>query len=135
MNPITRSLLLSTFSICSSFLLTRCKETTKSPASGPSHGEVVSHETERLRLTLKPQAVTRLGIFDNVSGTVRAGNQLPNMPKYAASLWKRFDPVEQFGAGFGVIYQGKGYYLYAHTNNNITPGSPAAVKAGVKAKF
>lgn len=114
--------------------------------------------------------------LDNVSGTVRAGNQLPNMPKHAASLWTRFDPIEQLGAGVGVIYQGKRYaatdnqvylpgytrvdgaifytiapelslqvnvenilgkryYLYAHSNNNITPGSPTAVKVGLNARF
>lgn len=114
--------------------------------------------------------------LDNVSGTVQAGNILPNMPKHSASLWTRFDPIEQLGAALGVIYQGKRYastdnfvampgytrldgavyfdiapelslqvnvenilgkryYLYAHSNNNITPGSPTAVKVGLSAKF
>ena len=27
------------------------------------------------------------------------------------------------------------YYPYAHNNNNITPGSPRAVRAGVIARF
>ena len=114
--------------------------------------------------------------LDNVSGTVQAGNILPNMPTHSASLWTRFDPIEQLGAALGVIYQGKRYastdnfvampgytrldgavyfdiapelslqvnvenilgkryYLYAHSNNNITPGSPTAVKVGLSAKF
>jgi len=114
--------------------------------------------------------------LDNVSGTVQAGNILPNMPKHSASLWTRFDPVAQFGAAVGVIYQGKRYastdnfvalpdytrvdaalyyniseqvsaqlnvenvfntryYLYAHSNNNITPGSPTAFRVGLNAKF
>lgn len=114
--------------------------------------------------------------LDSVSSTVQAGNILPNMPKHAASLWTRFDPIEQLGAGIGVIYQGrryastdnqvflpgftrvdgaiyytiapelslqvnvenilsKRYYIYAHSNNNITPGSPTAFKVGLNARF
>lgn len=114
--------------------------------------------------------------LDNVSGTVRAGNLLPNMPKHSASLWTRIDPVRNFGAAVGVIYAGKRYastdnfvalpdytrvdaalyytisqklsaqlnvenvfgtryYLYAHSNNNITPGSPTAFKLSLNAKF
>ncbi len=114
--------------------------------------------------------------LDNVSGTVVAGNQLPNMPKHSASLWTRFDPVPEVGAAIGVIYAGKRYaatdnfvalpgytrvdaalyynispelsaqlnvenvfnthyYLYAHSNNNITPGSPTAFKVSLNAKF
>lgn len=63
--------------------------------------------------------------LDNISGnggtvTVRAGNQLPNIPKHAASLWTRFDPIEQLGIGAGVIYQGK---CYAATDNQVAmPG-------------
>lgn len=114
--------------------------------------------------------------LDNVSGTVLAGNQLPNMPKHSASLWTRFDPVPELGAAVGVIYAGRRYaatdnlvalpdyarvdaalyynispelsaqlnvenvfntryYLYAHSNNNITPGSPTAFKVSLNAKF
>jgi catecholate siderophore receptor len=114
--------------------------------------------------------------LDNVSGTVRAGNQLPNMPKHSASLWTRFNPTPQLGAAVGVIYAGKRYaatdnfvtlpdytrvdaalyyniseqvgvqlnvenvfntryYLYAHSNNNITPGSPTAFKVSLNGKF
>lgn len=29
----------------------------------------------------------------------------------------------------------KRYYLYAHSNNNITPGSPTALKVGLNARF
>ena len=114
--------------------------------------------------------------LDNVSGTVLAGNKLPNMPKHSASLWTRFDPTPDFGAAVGVIYAGKRYaattnnvalpdytrvdaalyyniseelsaqlnvenvfntryYLYAHSNNNITPGAPTAFKVSLNAKF
>lgn len=114
--------------------------------------------------------------LDNVSGTVVAGNQLPNMPKHSASLWTRFDPIPEVGAAIGVIYAGKRYaatdnfvalpdytrvdaalfytvspeltaqlnvenvfntryHLYAHSNNNITPGSPTAFKVSLNAKF
>lgn len=114
--------------------------------------------------------------LDNVSGTVLAGNLIPNMPKHSASLWTRIDPLPDFGAAVGVIYAGKRfaatdnfvalpeytrvdaalyytinpqlsaqlnvenvfntrYYLYAHTNNNITPGSPTAFKVSLSAKF
>lgn len=114
--------------------------------------------------------------LDDISTTVKAGNLLPNMPKHSASLWTRFDPIEELGAAIGVIYQGKRYaatdnivalpgytrvdgalyyaiapelslqvnvenilgkryYLYAHSNNNITPGSPTAVKVGLNARF
>jgi catecholate siderophore receptor len=114
--------------------------------------------------------------LDNVSGTVQAGNLLPNMPKHSASLWTRIDPIADFGAAVGVIYAGKRfaatdnfvalpdytrvdaalyytispqlsaqlnvenvfntrYFLYAHSNNNITPGSPTAFKVALNAKF
>lgn len=114
--------------------------------------------------------------LDDVSGTVKAGAILPNMPKHAASLWTRFDPIEQLGAAVGVIYQGKRYastdnlvsmpgytrvdaalyynlsetvsaqlnvenvfnkryFVYAHSNTNVTPGSPTAFKVGLNARF
>ncbi|GAB7552564.1 TonB-dependent siderophore receptor [Novosphingobium sp. 11B] len=114
--------------------------------------------------------------LDNVSNSVKAGNILPNMPKHAASLWTRFDPIEQLGAAVGVIYQGKRYastdnlismpgytrvdaalyynlsetvsaqlnvenvfnkryFIYAHSNTNVTPGSPTAFKVGLNARF
>ena len=114
--------------------------------------------------------------LDNVSGTVRAGNQLPNMPKHSASLWTRFDPTPQIGGAVGIIYAGKRfaatdnfvalpsytrvdaalyynindavgvqlnvenvlgtrYFIYANSNNNITPGSPTAFKVSLNGKF
>lgn len=114
--------------------------------------------------------------LDNVSGTVKAGNQLANMPKHSASLWTRFDPTPRLGLGAGVLYQGRRfastdnlvelpgytrvdaaayykvndrvtaqvnvenlfgarYFLFAHSNTNITPGSPTAVKVGLSASF
>jgi catecholate siderophore receptor len=114
--------------------------------------------------------------LNDVSGTVKAGNLLPNMPKHSASLWTRVDPLAGFGAAVGVIYAGKRYaatdnfvalpdytrvdaalyytispqlsaqlnvenvfntryLLYAHSNNNITPGSPTAFKVSLNAKF
>jgi catecholate siderophore receptor len=114
--------------------------------------------------------------LDNVSGTVKAGNTLPNMPKHSASVWGRYDVNEKLGVGLGVISQGKRYaatdnlvampgytrvdaavyydlsekltaqlnienlldkryYVFAHSNDNITPGSPTAVKVGLTARF
>lgn len=114
--------------------------------------------------------------LDNVSGTVRAGNKLPNMPKHSASLWSRYEVTPKLGVALGAIYQGKRYastdnlvvmpgftrldaavfydvtdritaqmnvenllnkryFVYANSNNNITPGSPIAVKMGLTARF
>lgn len=114
--------------------------------------------------------------LDSVSGTVKAGNILPNMPKHSASLWTRFDPLPELGGAIGIIYQGKRYaatdnfvvlpgytrvdgalyykltdelgvqlnvenlfdkryYVFAHNNNNITPGSPRAFKLSLNARF
>lgn len=57
---------------------------------------------------------------DDVSGTVRAGNRLANLPKHAASLWTRFDPIEAIGAAIGVQYQGR---RFAATDNAVSsPG-------------
>lgn len=55
--------------------------------------------------------------LDNVSGTVRAGNRIPNVPRNSASLWTRFDPVERLGAALGVIYQGR---RFAATDNTVS---------------
>lgn len=66
--------------------------------------------------------------LDNVSGTVQAGNILPNMPKHSASLWTRFDPVEQFGAAVGILYQGK---RYASTDNLVWMPSYTRVDAAL----
>ena len=114
--------------------------------------------------------------LDNVSGTVRAGNKLPNVPKSSASLWSRYEVTPKLGVALGAIYQGKRYastdnvvvmpgftrldaaafydvtdritaqvnvenlldkryFVYANSNNNITPGSPTAVKVGLTARF
>jgi outer membrane receptor protein involved in Fe transport len=54
---------------------------------------------------------------DSTSGTVVAGNKVGNVPEHAASLWTRYDPVEQFGVGLGVIYQGK---RFASTDNLVS---------------
>ncbi|AYO80669.1 efflux RND transporter periplasmic adaptor subunit [Sphingobium yanoikuyae] len=43
-------------------MLGACSQQGKQSSSPPSHGEVVAHETELVRLTLKPEAVKRLGI-------------------------------------------------------------------------
>ena len=114
--------------------------------------------------------------LDNVSGTVKAGNVLPNMPKNSASLWTRYDILDQLGAAVGVLHQGRRYaatdnavsmpaytrvdgalylnvseeirlqlnvenlfntryFLYAHSNTNLTPGSPTAFRLGLNARF
>lgn len=114
--------------------------------------------------------------LDSVSGTVRAGNRLANLPKHSASLWTRYNVSGKLGIALGVIAQGKRfagtdnivampsfarvdaaayyeitdritaqanvenlldkhYYLFANSNDNITPGSPTAVKVGLTARF
>jgi len=114
--------------------------------------------------------------LDSVSGTVRAGNRLANLPKHSASLWTRYEVNEKLGVAAGVIAQGKRfagtdnvvampgftrvdaavfynltdqitaqvnvenlfdkrYYVFANSNDNITPGSPTAVKVGLTARF
>lgn len=45
--------------------------------------------------------------LDNVSGTVLAGNRIPNVPKHAASLWARYNPIKPLGFALGVIHQGR----------------------------
>lgn len=54
---------------------------------------------------------------DSQSGTVVAGNRPAGIPKHSASLWTRFDPIEQLGIAAGVIYQGK---RFAATDNTVT---------------
>lgn len=114
--------------------------------------------------------------LDSQSGTVVAGNRVPNVPRNAASLWTRYNPLEQLGLAVGVISQGKRYaatdnlvsmpgytrvdgalfykltdgfdvqlnvenifnkryFTYAHSNTNITPGSPTAFRVGLNARF
>jgi catecholate siderophore receptor len=65
---------------------------------------------------------------DSISGTVQAGNILPNMPKHSASLWMRFDPLPSLGAGLGVIHQGK---RYAATDNVVVMPSYTRVDAAI----
>lgn len=59
---MTRPYVPAALCFCTSFLVAGCSDAAKSPASAPSHAEAVSHETELLRLSLKPEAVKRLGI-------------------------------------------------------------------------
>ncbi len=114
--------------------------------------------------------------LDTVSGTVRAGNQLANLPKHSGSLWTRYNVTPKLGLGLGAVVQGKRYaatdnivampgfervdgavfytlsdqvsvqlnvenlldkhyYVFAHSNDNITPGSPRAVKVALTARF
>ncbi len=58
--------------------------------------------------------------LDSQSATVQAGNRVPNVPKHAASLWTRFDPIEVLGAAIGVIHQGR---RFSATDNLVSmPG-------------
>lgn len=66
--------------------------------------------------------------LDSVSGTVQAGNILAGMPKHSASLWTRFDPIEQLGLAAGVIYQGK---RFTSTDNLVTMPSYTRVDGAV----
>lgn len=106
--------------------------------------------------------------LDNVSGTVRAGNKMANMPEHSAALWARYDATSKLGIGLGAATQGERfaatdntvvmpsftrfdaalfykltegvsaqlnvenladerYYVFANSNDNITPGSPTAI--------
>ena len=57
---------------------------------------------------------------NSVSGTVKAGNRVANLPKNAVSVWTRFDPIERVGVGVGVIRNGQ---RYAATDNTVSlPG-------------
>lgn len=114
--------------------------------------------------------------LDNVSGTVRAGNKLPNMPEHSGSVWARYNVNAKLGVALGAVAQGKRYaatdnlvampgftrvdgavfynltdrvtvqgnienlfdehyFQFANSNDNITPGSPTAVKVGLTARF
>lgn len=70
--------------------------------------------------------------LDSVSGTVQAGNILAGMPKHSASLWTRFDPIEQLGIAAGVLYQGK---RYAATDNLVTLASYTRVDGALYYTF
>lgn len=143
--------------------------------------------TRGLELSAAGELTDRLGVvaayshtegtsLDAVSGTVRAGNVLANLPEQSASLWTRYDAAERLGFGLGIVHQGdrfasidnlvvlpaytrvdaavyydvtervsvqinvenlfdERYFQFAHNNNNITPGSPTAVRVGVTARF
>lgn len=65
---------------------------------------------------------------DSQSGTVKAGNRPAGIPKHSASLWARFDPIEQLGIAAGVIYQGP---RFAATDNTVTLPSFTRVDAAV----
>lgn len=41
----------------------------------------------------------------NVSGTIRAGNRLPNTPRHIASLFGRYNATDALGLGLGVVHQ------------------------------
>ncbi len=110
------------------------------------------------------------------SATARDGATLAQLPKHSAALWNRYDFTEMWGAGLGVIHQGKRYTstdnlvslpsytrfdaalyftldenlraqvnvenlfdveyaLNAHSNNNITPGSPRAFRVSLTSRF
>ncbi|MCW6529953.1 TonB-dependent siderophore receptor [Sphingomonas sp. MMSM20] len=55
--------------------------------------------------------------LDSQSGTVQRGNLVPNVPRNAASLWTRFDPIEALGVAVGMIHQGK---RFSATDNTVT---------------
>lgn len=58
--------------------------------------------------------------LDTVSGTVRAGNRLANVPKHSGSIWTRFNPGGGLGGAVGVIRQGR---RFAGTDNIVAmPG-------------
>ena len=75
--------------------------------------------TDRLSLT-GSYTYSDAKFLDSLSGTVRAGNRVPNVPRNAATLWARYNPTRSFGAALGVIYQGQ---RFAATDNAVVlPG-------------
>ncbi|ATC24377.1 MULTISPECIES: TonB-dependent siderophore receptor [Caulobacter] len=69
---------------------------------------------------------------DNVSGTVKAGNQLANMPKTSASLWSRFEATDRLGLAAGVVYQGR---RFASSDNLVVMPSYTRVDAAAYFKI
>jgi multidrug efflux system membrane fusion protein len=59
--------------LCAIVALTACGEGGQSASAPPAHAEAVAHETELLRLTLRPEAVSRLGI---VTTKIAAGEAM-----------------------------------------------------------
>jgi catecholate siderophore receptor len=41
----------------------------------------------------------------NLSGSIRAGNRVPNTPRHIASLFGRYDVTDALGLGLGVVHQ------------------------------
>ncbi len=59
---------------------------------------------------------------------------LPDFVRYDAALFYRFNQHLQAQLNLENLFD-TGYYASAHSNNNITPGSPFAVRLGVTARF
>jgi len=87
----------------------------------------VGNITEQLSMTAA-YTYANGKFLDSVSGTVQAGNKVAGMPKNSASLWARFDPLEQLGLAAGVIYQGK---RFAATDNAVSMPGYTRVDAAV----
>lgn len=74
--------------------------------------------------------INRSSMYAATDNTVR----LPGYTRADGAVFFTLNPM--FSAQLNVenLFD-RGYYLNAHTNNNILPGSPRAVRVGVTAKF
>ena len=63
---------------------------------------------------------------------VPPGNKIGLVPENTFSLWNRFNLVDGWGTGFGVIYQGESYTSF---NNTVTLPAFWRVDGGVYYAF
>lgn len=77
-----------------------------------------------------------LGIIyrDEIFAAADNAVTLPDFVRYDAALFYRFNKHLQAQLNIENIFD-TGYYASAHSNNNITPGSPLAVRLGLTARF
>jgi len=59
---------------------------------------------------------------------------LPDFVRYDAALFYRFNQHLQAQLNVENLFD-TGYYANAHSNNNISPGSPLAIRLGITARF
>jgi catecholate siderophore receptor len=59
---------------------------------------------------------------------------LPAYTRVDAALYYSISPTLRAQLNVENVFNTR-YYLYAHSNNNITPGAPTAFKVSLNAKF
>jgi catecholate siderophore receptor len=88
------------------------------------------------RYDLTPQWGLGLGVIHQTAMFAAADNAvtLPDFTRVDAAVF--FDPSERLRFQLNIEnLLDETYYASAHNNNNITPGSPLAIRAGVTARF